>query len=113
PSNAANKIVIGLYANTASNKPGALLTAGTITQPTAGGWNSVAVTSVHVTAGTSYWIAVLGPTGGGTFQFVDSGASRVSFGSTQTSLSTLPGTYSPGPAWNSASVCATATGKPD
>jgi len=54
--------VIGLYTNNAGH-PGTLLTSGTITAPVAGQNTTVTVPAASVTAGQTYWIAVLGPTG--------------------------------------------------
>ena len=61
----ATSIVVGLYAQ-GSGKPGALLAQGTITSPVVGQWNTTTLnTSVTITAGMDYWIAVLTPQGAG------------------------------------------------
>jgi chitodextrinase len=65
----ASRIVLGLYSDV-DNHPKALLTTGEITNPVAG-WNSVSVDPVNVESGTTYWIAVLGPSGGGKPYFRD------------------------------------------
>ena len=55
---------VGLYTNSAADNPGTLMTQATTTTATKGAWNTVAVTTpVGVTAGTKYWIAILGPSG--------------------------------------------------
>jgi hypothetical protein len=63
----------------------------------AGAWNRVAIPPVALAPGTSYWIAVLAPTGSGTVRFRDvwpgGGRSQVS---QQTTLSALPATWTPG-----------------
>jgi hypothetical protein len=88
--------VVGLYSNGATGHPGALLTTGTIAAPVAGANNSVTVPAAAVTAGQTYWIAVLGPAG--TVKFRDRGA--VGAGSSETSaqatLTSLPATWSTG-----------------
>src|SRR5205814_1877758 len=70
----ASKIVVGIYTNTGSNHPGTLLRQATITAPVKGAWNTVNLTTTTITAGTVYWIAVLGPSGAGTVQFRDVGS---------------------------------------
>ncbi len=97
-SSTASKVVVGLYTNASRNTPGTLLTQGTIENPVKGAWNTVAVPDASVTAGTRYWIAVLGPAGSGTLQFRDkaNGTGGKTQTSAQTSLSVLPATWSPG-----------------
>src|SRR5262249_7880648 len=59
----ATALKVGLYAD-ASGKPGALLASGTLSSPGTAGWKSITLGSnPSVTAGTPYWIALLG-TGG-------------------------------------------------
>jgi hypothetical protein len=75
------------------------LTTGTITGAVANAQNSVTVPGVTVTAGQTYWIAVLAPTG--TIKFRDRAA--VGAGSSETSLSgtltALPATWTTGTAF--------------
>jgi len=97
-SSTAQQLVVGLYTNTnRRNHPSSLLTGGVINSVTPGAWNSVTVPSVQVSAGTRYWLAILGPAGGGTPAFRDqaccSGRSETSL---QTKLSVLPTTWSSG-----------------
>jgi hypothetical protein len=105
-TNAATSVVVGLYTN-ASNAPASLLAQATLTNPVNGGWNSVAIPPTTITAGTSYWIAVLGPAGGGTIQFRDraSGGGRAQV-SSQSNLTTLPATWSPGANYNNSPLSA-------
>jgi hypothetical protein len=91
----ATSVVVGLYSNNAGH-PGTLLTSGTITAPAAGQNNEVAVTAAPVTAGQTYWLAVLGR--GGTVAFRDragvgAGSSEAS---AQVGLTALPATWSSG-----------------
>jgi Ca2+-binding RTX toxin-like protein len=92
----ATSVVVGLYTNSATNHPGTLLTTGTITAPVAGVNNSVTVAGAPVTAGTTYWIAVLGPAG--VVRFRDRAA--VGAGASETSslgtLTSLPATWTTG-----------------
>jgi hypothetical protein len=106
----ANKVVVGLYSNTAANNPGSLLTQATITNPVKGAWNSVAVAAASVTAGKSYWLAIVGPTGSGTVKFRDlaTGGGRAQ-NSSQTNLTVLPETWSPGASWSNSPASAYAT----
>src|SRR5579862_1825046 len=90
----ATSLTAGLYAD-AGGHPGALLGQGTITSPAKGAWDDVPIAGASVTAGATYWIAVLSPAGAGTLQFRDKsgGASETSSSS---SLSALPATWTTG-----------------
>jgi hypothetical protein len=101
-TNTAGTVVIGLYNNAAGNHPGTLLTTGTITGAVANAQNSVTVPGVTVTAGQTYWIAVLQPSASaGVIRFRDRAA--VGAGSSETSLSgtltALPNTWTTGTAF--------------
>lgn len=89
--------------------PGRLLASGSLSGLKAGGWNAVAVKSVSVVSGSTYWLAVLGR--GGVLYFRDraNGSCR-SENSAQTSLSALPGSWSTGPVWDSCPISAYVTG---
>lgn len=91
----ATAVTVGIYADN-NGHPGTLLTQGTLTGPTAGAWDTVAVSPVSVTAGTAYWIAILGT--GGTVKFRDRccGSGSAVETSSQTTLSTLPATWTTG-----------------
>ena len=86
----------GVYADTAGH-PGVLLSQGSLNAPAAGAWNDVQVPSAQVAAGTTYWIALLGPAGAGTLRFRTHGAGG-SAGETsaQATLTSLPATWSTG-----------------
>ena len=58
----ATKLYLGLYADN-GGKPGPLLTPGTLSSPVSSAWNDVSVGSTAVTAGSTYWIALLGTEG--------------------------------------------------
>jgi hypothetical protein len=89
--NQAGSAIVGLYSD-AGGDPSTLLATCTVAAPKAGAWNSC-LTSAAVTAGTTYWLAILGPTGTGTIAFRDSPGADVSKASGQSNLSVLPGTW--------------------
>ena len=92
----ATTLDAGVYADTAGH-PGVLLSQGSLNAPAAGAWNDVQVPSAQVAAGTTYWIALLGPAGAGTLRFRTHGAGG-SAGETsaQATLTSLPATWSTG-----------------
>jgi hypothetical protein len=75
--------------------PGTRLTEGTVTAPVKGAWNTVSVPAATVTAGASYWFAILSPSGTGTVAFRDK-AGGTSETSASGALSDLPATWSTG-----------------
>ncbi len=105
----ATKVVAGLYTDNAG-RPGTLLAQGSTSTPTAGAWNQIALPAVAVTAGTKYWISVLGPTGTGEIEFRDAPSGSRSENSSQTSLTSLPATWSPGHDWSDSPISAYASG---
>ncbi|MDX6476157.1 MAG: hypothetical protein QOH95_1668, partial [Gaiellaceae bacterium] len=102
---AATKLAAGVYADNAGH-PGALLGQGSISLPVAASWNAVTLpATVPVTAGQAYWIALLGT--GGTVRFRDCGhCGPASEGSLQTTLSSLPATWTTGGSWLDAPLAA-------
>ena len=91
---AASKLLLGIYSG-ANGKPDSLLASGSIAKPRAGVWNDVHIGSVTVTAGKTYWIALLGT--GGKIDFRDTwGGSGASYIESAAGLSALPATYSSG-----------------
>ena len=94
-------LVAGLYANTVDanqmNHPGKLLAQGTLSSPTAGAWNRVSLPATSITAGTTYWIAILSP--GGSLQVsdkVNNGTQPSETSPTTPILTTLPDTWKTG-----------------
>jgi Bacterial Ig domain/Purple acid Phosphatase, N-terminal domain len=108
----ATSVVVGLYTNTSSNNPGTLLAQATIASPTKGAWNSATIPAATIASGTKYWIAVLGPSGAGTFQFRDVPSGGLTQNSSQSNLAVLPATWSPGPKWANSPMSAYATAGP-
>jgi hypothetical protein len=96
-ANTATSVQVGLYTNNAGH-PGTLLTSGTLSAPTAGANNSVTVPAVAVTAGQTYWIALLTPSGTGQIvRFRDRAQPTAALGQSEWSssavLTALPNTW--------------------
>src|SRR5262245_13764207 len=98
-SSSAAVLVAGLYSD-ANGHPGSLLTQGSLAKPTPGAWNAVQVPATAVTGGTTYWITILGT--GGILVFRDQccPGGTAAENSAQTTLTSLPSTWSPGPRWS-------------
>lgn len=94
--NRASTVRVGVYADS-NGHPQALLSSGVISNPAAGQWNSVAMPPMQVTAGTTYWLALLG--GNGTLRFRDRNGTCQSEVGLQTNLSLLPATWATGSSW--------------
>jgi chitodextrinase len=102
---ASTRIVAGLYAsNSTDSHPAALLAQGALAAPVRGAWNTITLDQqAQLTAGATYWIALLSPGGAGTVAFRDvvgGGASETSASSALTALPsawTTGATYKDGP----------------
>ena len=105
-ANRATRLVAGVYAN-AGGHPGRLLTQATLTSVTSGAWNALTVAKANIAAGTTYWIAVLSPSGRGTLQIRDRSGGGRSETSSQSTLSTLPQTWATGRTWPDGPLSAT------
>jgi hypothetical protein len=102
----ASQVVLGIYSDR-NGHPGSLLQQATISNVMAGSWNYITLPStVAVTAGQRYWIAVLGPSGGGTIRFRDTAGGGTSQTSSQHKLTGLPATWSTGKSWASTPLSA-------
>jgi hypothetical protein len=107
PTNAATKLVGGIYADNGSNHPGALLSQGTNLGPLINGvFNTVLIPPVALAAGTTYWITILSPVGSGTLRFRDHCCgfqSQLPSGPSENSksliLASLPAVWSTGDIW--------------
>lgn len=108
----ATKLVVGLYTNTRDEIPGALLAQATLNNPTKNAWNSVSISPVTTTAGTKYWIAVLGPAGSGILRFRDVECCGKAQTSAQSNLTILPATWSRGANYNNSPMSAYAQQAP-
>src|SRR6185312_15609091 len=83
----ATRLVAAVYGDTGGH-PVSLLASGSLTAPAAGGWNTVNLTpSPQITAGATYWIAILSPVGAGTLAFRDGHRTGATEVSSQTTLS--------------------------
>jgi hypothetical protein len=91
----ATKLVAGLYTDKKGH-PGTLLAQGRLSSPKAGSWNTVALPAKPLKAGSKYWIAILGLRGVLTFRNAVGSTSRPSETSAQTTLTTLPSTWTTG-----------------
>lgn len=98
----ATRISVGVYSANGAH-PGTLLTQGAITAPTSAGWNAVSVPVVTVTAGTTYWLAVLS-SGTGAVRFRDRSTGGASETSAQTTLASLPAAWTTGAAFRNAPI---------
>ena len=107
----ATKLVAGLYTDK-NGHPGTLLEQGTLSSPGSGGWKKVAIPPVSINAGSKYWIALLGPSGVLRFRDAAGGTSQPSETSAQTTLTTLPSTWTSGTVYNSGPLSAHGAGYP-
>jgi hypothetical protein len=81
-SNKATGLQVGIYSN-AAGKPSSRLASGSKSGLRKGAWNDVTVSSTAITAGATYWVALLGS--GGNLYFRD-GGSALSYGQNASSL---------------------------
>lgn len=89
--------VLGIYTDSGYNSPGTLLGQVPFTpQP---GWNTVTLPGAAVTAGRKYWLAELGVTG--QLALRDQGSGVKDEESAQVNLTSLPGHWTDGTAWDS------------
>ncbi len=106
PTSGAGPVYIGLYADNGHDHPGTLLGQGSTTRPVAGSVNQIAITQSSVTAGQRYWIAVLGTQATSPY-FRDRQTSAChSETSSQTTLTSMPATWSTGKTWNTCYIAA-------
>ncbi len=92
-SSTATQAIVGIYSNRLGH-PGALQAKRTITNLMPGSWNYVDLPSMSVSPGQQYWIAVLGPSGGGSLAFRDRRLSGLAETSAQHNLTALPAQWS-------------------
>jgi outer membrane protein assembly factor BamB len=109
PTSTATRLVAGIYTDSGGH-PGALLGQGSISSPTNGAWNTLTIADAPVTAGGTYWIAVLGPVGSGTLHFRDRRNAGAAETSSAASLSGLPSSWSTGKAYRDGSLSAYGSG---
>jgi hypothetical protein len=105
----AKQVVVGLYTNGSNNNPSALLAQATINTPVKGAWNLIALPAAAIVQGSVYWIAVLAPVNQGVFSFRDVALGGRSQTSAQTTLSTLPATWTAGTTYSNSPLSAYVT----
>ncbi|MGH8488503.1 MAG: LamG-like jellyroll fold domain-containing protein [Gammaproteobacteria bacterium] len=104
----AAKLVAGLY-NDNNGHPSTLLAQATLTSPTAGDWNEVPLPATPINADSTYWIAILSPSG--VLQFRDQVyGGRPSETSAQSTLTNLPNTWTTGTVVNEGRLSAYGAG---
>jgi outer membrane protein assembly factor BamB len=101
----ATKVYLGLYADN-NGHPGALLSQATSTSLALGAWNTIPISPVSVVANTRYWIAILGTTTGTPFFRDRASGSCKSEGSSQSTLTSLPATWSTGAVYSDCPISA-------
>jgi Bacterial Ig-like domain/Viral BACON domain/Bacterial Ig domain len=104
-TSAATKIYVGIYSDSGGH-PANLLTQGSSTQLFPGTWNTVIVTPVNITSGSAYWIAILGTTGGVPVFRDRTTTTCHSLTSSQSTLTSLPSSWSTGQSWNTCYISA-------
>jgi outer membrane protein assembly factor BamB len=108
PSASVSKLSAGIYANNGTH-PGTLLAQASVNSPAPGAWATLPL-SAPVTAGTTYWIALLG-TGSGNIYFRDrANGSCVAEASSETTLTALPATWTAGARYADCPVSAYGSG---
>ncbi len=90
-SSASTTLVAGLYTDN-SGRPGTLLAQGTLSSPTAGTLNWVRLSPTAVQANTTYWVAILSPSGILTYKAGSVARPSVT-GAKKTRSSTLPSSW--------------------
>ena len=93
-ANRATGFELGLYAD-GSGAPATLLAKGAIPAVRNGAWNTVAIPSTTISAGSAYWIARLSTAGGALVTRVNPAVGNPDRTDTR-SLTTLPTAFSPG-----------------
>ncbi|HWF52291.1 MAG TPA: hypothetical protein VG294_16745 [Solirubrobacteraceae bacterium] len=102
----AKSVTAGIYSNSSGHAK-TLLATGTISGPKSSSWNIVGLnSSPSLTAGQTYWVAVLGLGGTLNFRDIDPGSGNCSQNSAQSTLSNLPATWSTGVSWTTCTVSA-------
>jgi hypothetical protein len=115
PTSGSGPVYIGLYADNGKDHPGTLLGQGSTASPVAGSWNSISITPSSITAGSRYWIALLGTQATSPYFRDRQTTACHSETSSQTNLASLPSTWSTGASWNTCYISAyglPATGSP-
>jgi hypothetical protein len=103
----ATNVDVGIYGD-AGGHPGALLAHATATVA-GGAWNTIAVPPASVASGSTYWIALLAPTGTLRFRDRACGCANPSEVSAQKTLTALPVSWTTGIVYKDAPASAYGT----
>jgi outer membrane protein assembly factor BamB len=103
-SSTATSIDVGVYSD-ANGHPGSLLSHATAT-PANGAWNTITVPSAAITSGSTYWIALLAPSGTVKFRDRACGCASPSETSSQATLTSLPSNWTTGTSYKDAPLSA-------
>jgi hypothetical protein len=98
-SSASTEMFFGIYNSSVSGHPAKLLGQSSSTYLKAGAWNAIHVPPITVSRGGYYWIALLGARGGRPAFRDRYNSNCVSETSSQTSLTSLPSTWTTGHMW--------------
>jgi len=102
-SSTASQVTLGIYSDAAGH-PGTLLTQASLSQLTAGAWNTLAVPPAALAQGGNYWIAILGVTG--TVRFHDRSHGCSSETNATRNLTALPATWTTGSTYTDCPISA-------
>ena len=98
-SSASTQLFLGIYIESGTGHPSALLGQGSSTHLRPGAWNTIHVSPISVSKGRVYWIAVLGAREGQPAFRDRYSANCDSETSSQTNLTSLPATWKTGKDW--------------
>lgn len=107
----ATRLLAGIYGDNGGH-PGTLLTAGTLSSPLPGAWNTVAVAPVRLAAGTTVWIALLGRGGllGYRNRCCTASSATPTESNADTALTALPATWTTGQVYDDGPISAYGSG---
>jgi hypothetical protein len=97
-SSVSSQLFLGIYSDSGGH-PKTLLGQGSSTHLEAGAWNTIQVSSIDVSKGSAYWVALLGARGGQPAFRDRYDATCVSESSSQTNLTSLPSSWLAGANW--------------
>jgi hypothetical protein len=103
----ATTLVAGIYAD-AGGHPGSRIAQGTVRSPQRGAWSTVPLSDASISAGSRYWVAVLGSDGMLAFRDRSDGSCS-SETSASSSLTSLPSVWASGDRWSTCQLSAYGT----
>jgi hypothetical protein len=94
----ASKVELGLYSG--SSAASKRLARCVVTTPNPNAWNRCTFSAVSVNKGSTYWLAILQPSGStGTIQYRSTNTYGQTYGSSSSALTAVPYTWTNGPNW--------------